>query len=245
MKFLLLLGMVFIFTACGSPSIATPAPTPEAINVTYPASLPKWTDSLAQCAAARPLVALYVDQTNRWTGELSKNEVALEYTQPINDTSGFYLTQLGWEQLVVVVNQANPLTSLSADQLIDIFSGQTSSWAITSSQPIQVWIFPDGNPLRIIFDQAVMQARSITAEAMLAPDPIAMLEAVSGNAYSIGYLPASWITKNNPGISAKVKTIQLDNILSSELHQPVIAISQGEPSGLLRELLACLASGAP
>jgi DNA-binding transcriptional LysR family regulator len=245
MKHLLLLGMVFILAACGSPAVATPAPTPEAIRITYPASLQKWMDNLGKCADDYPQIALYVNQANQWTGDLSKDEVALEFTQLTTGFSGFYLSQLGWEQLVVVVNQENSLSNLSSNQLLAIFSGQTSKWPADPSQPIQVWVMTEGDPLRSIFDLIVMRGRSVSSEAMLAPDSVAMLEAVAGNANSIGYLPASWLTSDDSEFSGKVKIVQLEDSLTSHLHQPIIAVTQKEPVGLMREILVCLTSHAP
>jgi DNA-binding transcriptional LysR family regulator len=245
MKHLLMLGMAFILAACGSPAVATPAPTPEAIQITYPASLQKWMDNLAKCAADYPQLALYVNPADQWSGNLSKAEAILEFAQLNTETSGFYLTQLGWEQLVVVVNQENTLSKLSTSQLMAIFSGQTSRWPGASGQPVQIWVLPQGDSLRTIFDNIVMVGRSITGEAMLAPDTAAMLEAVSENANSIGYLPASWITAGDSDISGKVKIVQLEDSLVNELHQPVVAVTQKEPAGLMRQILVCLTSRAP
>jgi ABC-type phosphate transport system substrate-binding protein len=245
MKPLLLLGMVFILTACGSPATRTPASTPAAIQITYPTSLQKWMDNLAKCAANDPQVALYVNQANHWKSDLSSNEADLEFAQLNTPTSDFYLTQLGWEQLVVVVNQGNKLSKLSTPQLIAIFSGQTVKWPDASTQPIQVWELPDGDPLHAIFDRIVMQGKSVTSQAMLAPDSAAMLQAVVDDPDSIGYLPASWITSHDSELSGDVKIIQLEDSLASQLHQTVVAITRNEPVGPMREILVCLTSHTP
>jgi ABC-type phosphate transport system substrate-binding protein len=245
MKHWLLLGMAFILAACGSPAIATPAPTPEAIQITYPTSLQKWMDNLARCAADYPQVALYVNQANIWIGNLSQAEAALEFAQLNTETSDFYLTQLGWEQLVVVVNQENTLSKLPTDRLTAIFSGQTSKWLGASSLPIQVWVLPEGDPVRTLFDRIVMRGRSVSSEARLSPDAAAMLEAVANNANSIGYLPASWVNSGDSAVSGKVKIVQLEDSLASQLQQPIVAVTQNEPVGPMREILVCLTSHAP
>jgi hypothetical protein len=90
-----------------------------------------------------------------------------------------------------------------------------------------------------------MQEQPVTTAAMLAPDPGAMLETISENIGTIGYLPGSFLATVDPSIVSKVKIIQLEPILEAQLRQPVIAITQSEPTGLLRSLLVCLESTTP
>lgn len=245
MKQLLLFGLIVLLAACGSPEASTPAPTPEAIHVLYPAALKPWADKLAGCASANPMIALYFTQSPTLDTNIFADEVVLELGDPSQKGVTSYLSQVGWEQIVVVVNQGNDLSQLSTSKLQSIYSSQTSIWENGSGKPIQVWVLPNGDPTRTIFDHAVLPSRSLTSEAMLAPDPGAMLEAVSEDANAIGYLPVSVLTSNNQTLDGKVKIIRLDESLVEQLRQPVIAITQREPQGLLRELLVCLQTTAP
>jgi hypothetical protein len=245
MKHLLLLGLMLLLTACGVPEVSTPASTPEAIYVNYPASLKPWADKLAVCASTNPLIALYFAQAPTLDTNADMNEMVLELGEPSLVNKAPYLSQIGWEQLVVIVNLDNDLSELSTSRLQSIYSGQTSIWDNGSGQPIQVWVLPNGDPVRKYFDHAVLQSTTLTSEAMLAPDPEAMLEAISGNANAIGYLPGFLLSSSDPNLVAKVKTIKLDTSLDEILHQPVIAITQNEPEGMMRELLVCVQTAVP
>ena len=75
---------------------------------------------------------------------------------------------------------------------------------------------------------------------MLATDSVAMLEAVAGDPNAIGYLPVSVLSSGDPELVSKIKTIQLEQALEEDLLQPVIALTQNEPGGLMRELLVCV-----
>jgi hypothetical protein len=97
----------------------------------------------------------------------------------------------------------------------------------------------------MLFDRALLQSSTLTSEAMLAPDPQAMLEAISSDANAIGYLPESALTSSDPSFVAQVKVIQLEQSLQDILHPPVIAITQNEPEGLVRELLLCVQDATP
>ncbi len=245
MKRLLLFGMLLILSACGSAGVSTPAPTPQAINVIYPSALQPWADAITGCSSADPLVAVYFLPSGIVDPNVGPNDIVLQLGSPDLSGDGIYLSQVGWEQVVVVINSENPLSQLSKDELKSIFSGETTSFDLSSGQPFQVWVLPEEEPTRFIFDQVVMQNQLTSMEAMLAPDPGAMLEAVSQNSNAIGYLPGSFLTSGEPSFTSKLKVVQLESSLKDLLHQPVIAITQGEPEGLLRNLLVCLEAKSP
>jgi hypothetical protein len=240
MKHLLFLGLVLILTACGAPEASTPAPTPEAIQIIYPQALHPWVDKLANCATNIPQISLYFIESDALNTDIQVNTIALEFGQPNTISNNTYQSQVGWEQIVIVVNKENSLSKLSYEELKAIFSGQLSQSEIGTGLFNQVWVLPKGEPTRMLFDQVVIQKQPLTTDAMLAPDPGAMLEAISKNPDAVGYLPGSFLNTKDPSFSSKVKIVQLEPSLEAELRQPVIAITQAEPEGLLRNLLVCL-----
>jgi ABC-type phosphate transport system substrate-binding protein len=169
----------------------------------------------------------------------------LELGNPAQIDPSSFLSRLGFDKIAVIVNQDNNLSQLSINMLQSIYSGQLASWEINSSQPIAVWVLPDGDPVRADFDRVLMQSISLTSDAMLAPNPVAMLEAVAGDSNAIGYLPGSVLTLGDPKLVSKVKTIQLDETVEEDLKQPVIALTKNEPQGLLREILSCVENLSP
>ena len=240
MKYLLLFGLVILLCSCGTPEESTSAPTPEAIKIIYPPVLQAWADGLSSCASDNPQVALYFIQANKQGLVIHPNEIRMELGEPDSIYASAYVSQVGWEQIVVVVNKDNSLTQLSGDTLQIIFSGQVSTAENDPDQFFQVWVLPEGEPTRMLFDRAVLQTFSLTADAMLAPDTGAMLAAISQNGDAIGYLSESIL--NTSSNTSKVKIVQLEPSFEEQLHQPVVAVTQSEPSGSLRSLLVCLES---
>jgi len=245
MKQLLLFGLIFLLAACGTPELSTPAPTPEAIHVNYPAALKPWADQLARCATDHPLTGLYFNQYSKLETDIRENDIELVFGEPPQGLPPYSLTQIGWEQVVVITNIENETSQLSIGELQSIFSGQTSGWQNDSGELIQVWVLPLGDPTRTFFDRAVIPSQSLASEAMLAPDPAAMLEAISDESNTIGYLPHSILDSGDPTLVSAVNIIQLDDTLDEALRQPVIAITRSEPTGLMRELLVCLSAPTP
>ena len=240
MKQILFFVMLLLLTACSVPEERTPAPTPEAIHIIFPTTLKPWADYFAGCANNNSLSALYFNQSPKSETNIDKNEVVLELGESSQINEALYLSQVGWEQIDVIVNKDNELSQIPIGKLQSIYSGQTSSWENGIGQLIKVWVLPNGDPVRMYFDRAALQSSSLTSEARLAPDTEAMLEAISSDANAIGYLPISILSSSDPSLVDKVKILQLDTALQEELNQPVIAITQGEPEGLIRELLVCV-----
>ncbi len=245
MNRLFLLGLVALLISCGAPELSTPAPTPEAIQVIFPSALKSWADKFSRCASNNPLVGLYFFQSPSADKFFDSNNLVLELGEPLQIEEDSYLSQIGWDQIDVIINQDNNISQLTTNELQGIFSGLTSIWATDNSQPIQVWVLPDDDTVRKYFDHAVLQSHPLTSEAKLAPDSDAMLQAVSNDTNAIGYLPESIISSSDPAVVSKVKIIQVDTSLQDEFSQPVIAITQNEPEGLMRELLVCVQSSIP
>jgi hypothetical protein len=242
---LVLSSLILLLAACGAPSIATSAPTPQAIDLTFPADLQPWADKLSVCASNNPLIALYFNPSTPSEGGSLPNDIVLELGQPAQGNNSTYLSQVGRDKIDVIVNRENPVLQLSTGELRSIFSGQQTTWNNASAQPIQVWVLPEGDPVREIFDQATLQTLPLSFDAMLAPDPTAMLEAISQDVNSIGYLPASFLYSTGSVDPGVVQIVELDQSLESAFDQPVVALTAGEPQGLLRSLLICLESNTP
>ncbi len=236
--------LLFLLSACGIPESATPAPTLQAINLVFPVALQPWADKLGVCASGNPGVGLYFMPSESSQSSLQSNDIALTLGEPSTHNGSIAYSQVGWEQVVVIANRENNIAQLTLAELRSIFSGQMATWDFGAKQPIQVWLFADGDPVRIVFDNTVMTGHSITTEAMLAPDQGAMLEAIANHVSAIGYTTESYLATAAKAESAKVKILPLADAPEG-FHQPVVAITAGEPQGLVRDLLVCLQDNNP
>jgi hypothetical protein len=237
---LFFLFLAAMLPACKAPAVASPAPTLQAVQVYYPASLQPWADQLTGCASSLPQLGLYLMPSASPSRALHPNDVILQMGNPGGNTDGEYLVQVGWEQLVVIVNSSNPLLQLSDEELQQVFSGQLTHWEGKPAKAIQVWVLPENEPSRMIFDAIVDENQPLAPNTKVAPDPLAVLEAVSADETAIGYLPQSFLSAGSRSAGEKVKILQLSNTLEKELRQPVLAASQKEISGTVRDLLVCL-----
>lgn len=163
--------------------------------------------------------------------------------------SGFsYL--LGYEDLLVVVNNANPLTQLTHQQLQKIFNGEYPTWAdfiadcpqcgslVESADmgqgQIQTWVYSEDSSLQqAINDYLFVRQQLVTS--YLAPSSQAMQEALQINPAAIGFLPSHWL-------DSSLKAVTITDTDLQDLQLPIIAISPTEPDETIKSFFLCIQS---
>jgi phosphate transport system substrate-binding protein len=184
------------------------------------------------CAWENQHISLLAEELPAQALDLQKADLVIRLGEPRSMPA--FSAPLGWDDLVLVVHPANPLTVINSGQIRQIFTGNVQQW-IDSEETIQVWDYPAGNELQEIFHSALSVGEARYSLAHLAPNPAAMLEAIGGDPTAIGYIPRSWL-------SPAVKEVTIEGQISESLHQPVLALADKEPGGAVRDFLACLQS---
>jgi hypothetical protein len=153
--------------------------------------------------------------------------IAIRIGQPLELTSPAY--QIGSEDILVIVNLQNPVGALTADQVRALFTGQITNWqAINNTNAsVQVWVFASGEDIQDVFEKAIQGESPVTPNARLASSPDEMSQAVANDVNAVGILTRHWKAGNVSEVYS------LANI-------PVLAISAGEPQGIVQGILACL-----
>lgn len=127
--------------------------------------------------------------------------------------------QIGEEEILIVANRESPLRNLSLEEAQALFAGENAS--------MQVWGYASEAEMQILFDQLVMKGRSVTSFARMASNPGEMSAALNSESNSIGILSKRWMNGN------------LREVYSAGI-VPVLAITQDEPQGAVRNLISCL-----
>jgi hypothetical protein len=207
MKRPVLFLFLFILSAC-IPS--TPPATPEITPVYSTAAAQPWLSELYNCAGTASVIERVDDPTNAAIG--------LRIGEPETLSSPAY--QIDTEEILVVTQRQSPVQNLSLEQARALFAGQ-------GDPSLQVWVYSSGEDIQEIFDQLVMQGRSITPLARLAVDPQQMSDTLVNEPNTMGILPRHWKAGDSREILS-VGTV------------PVLAITPDEPQGVVKQLIACL-----
>ncbi len=230
------LAALLLASACSVAPIEAPVqPTAQAVVVSITPAAAGWGRSIRDCAAAHPEAGLFLIETPAPALDPMKADLLIRLGEP--GQAEWYAAQIGQEEITMIAHPDLAGIHISAANLAGLMSGEITNWNRLQGpdQGVQVWTYPKGDELRQALDAAVKT--KVTADANLAPDPQAMLDAVSQNPGAIGYAPASWL-KDQP--ETAVQRLDVDPELSAALHLPVLALSAAEPQGLPRALLICM-----
>lgn len=237
--FLVLCLLLVFLPTCAPLPTATPPPTPQALFVQRPLILQGWDARLYACAVDFPQIALFIAEQApepSLTGSLS---LELHYGAPNQSNENTYI--LGYEDLLLAANISFPANELTLPQLQEIYHGQTaSSQAIAPTDqdfPLQAWTYPNGELARQVFDKAVLHEPS---QALIAPSPQAMLEALADQAGAVGYLPASAFSLADETQKAQIKELELKEVPADIFRKPILFLLPAELSDLLNAFLQCL-----
>ena len=128
--------------------------------------------------------------------------------------------QIDEEEILIVTHRESPVQNLSLEEARVLFSGQ-------ADPSVQVWAYASGEDVQVLFEQLVMNGRSVTSLARLAVSPQHMSDMLNAESNSVGVLPRHWKTGNTR------------EVFSAGM-APVLAITKENPDGAVRELVACL-----
>lgn len=199
--------LLFAFlTSCTTPTPTTPA---ETITAYATASAQPWMDELFACANQQKILI-------KVTAE--NPDIFLRIGEPEALVSPAY--QIGEEEILVMVNRESPIQNLTLPEVQGLFAGQGDA---------AVWVYASGVDSQWVFDQAVMEGRSVTSFARVGASPQEMSDTLNSDPSAIGILPKHWAAGN-------LRAVYSVGVF------PVLAITNGEPQGAARTVLGCLHS---
>jgi hypothetical protein len=192
----------------------TPATAPisetQIINVyTTPATQP-WLADVFTCVPNGTVINVASDPASA--------DISLRLGEPDLLTAHAY--QIDTEEILVVTPRQSLVQNLTVDEVRELFAGQ-------GDPSVQVWVYAAGEDVQKVFEQAVMQGRSVSSSARLATSPQQMSDTLNNVPNTVGILPRHW----KVGDSRFVYTIP---------DVPVLTLTDKEPQGAMQAVIACL-----
>ena len=210
MKFKLCLGCMLVFIIASCAPTATPIPETRIVSVYNTPVTQPWLTEVYACAPAGTIISV--------TSDPFEAEISLRLGEPdILTTPAF---QIDAEDILVVTHRQSPVQNMTVEAVRELFAGQ-------GDPSVQVWVYALGEDVQRVFDQAVMEGRSVTSLARLATSPQHMSDTLNNQPNTVGILPRRW----KAGDSRFVYTIP---------EVPVLAIVNEEPRGEIQAIIACL-----
>ncbi|MEK7813492.1 MAG: phosphate ABC transporter substrate-binding protein [Candidatus Desantisbacteria bacterium] len=148
------------------------------------------------------------------------------------------------DAIVVIVNPANKVDSLSLQQIQDIFSGKLNNWGQLGGEKgekksITVVSREEGSGTRDSFHDLVLKGVQLSPHALIQNSTGAVRLMIESDTSAIGYITHGVVTP-------EVKTIAIDGISPSpqNIHdgkynivRPIFLLIKGEPVGSAKEFI--------
>ena len=191
-------------------STSTPRATPQVVTVYSTSAAQPWLDPLYACVGAPAVIARVDDSASA--------DIILRVGEPEFLASPAY--QIDTEQILIVTHRQSPVQNLTLEEARALFAGQ-------GDPSVQVWVYTSEEDVQTVFNQFVMEGRSVTPVASLAVNPQQMSDTLVNEPDAVGILPRHW----KAGDAREVFSVAT---------VPVLAMTKSEPQGVIAELIACL-----
>ena len=220
---LMLVLLVALVTACGT-EVPAPVDEHEVIGLQITPAAQPAASAVQACAAEIDTVIFRI--VVRYPSETDSG-LLIRLGEP-TEGAGF-MAQIAMEQLGVVLHPDNPAGSLATEEIRGVFSGRTANWADLGGDdfPVKAWVPLAGGEVRQAFEDEVMSGLPLAADAGLAPDAAAVVQAVTADPGAVGVIPAAW---PHEGVRMILPGVRL----------PVLVVMDAEPEGPSAALVACL-----
>jgi hypothetical protein len=197
----------FLIVSC---TTSTPLSTPQVVSIYSTSAAESWLTELYACTDSTTVLSR-VDDPNA-------AEIALQIGEP--ELLSSYAYQIDDEEILIVTNRVSPIQNLTLEQAQALFMG-------SGDPSMQVWVYASEADVQKVFDQFVMEGRSVTSSALVAVNPQQMSDTLVNESNSVGILPRHW----KVGDAREVFSVAV---------VPVLALTNSEPQGVVKELIGCL-----
>lgn len=207
---------IFIFLLSSlflfSCSTAAPSVTPQLVTVYSTSAAQLWLPQLYECAGTSSVISRVDDP--------GAADIVLRIGEPAFLASPAY--QIDQEEIWIVAHRESAIPTLDLEAVQTLFAGQ-------GEPSFQAWVYASEEDIQEVFYQYVMKGRNVASSARVAVSPQHMLNVLESERQAIGILPLTWSMKmTGSGGVYRVATV------------PVLTITNSEPQGVIKELIACL-----
>ena len=209
MPFFLLSSLILFSCSTSTPQVSL---TPQIVTVYSTSAAQPWLREMYVCAGFATVISRVDDS--------SSADIFLRVGEPKFLASPAY--QIDTEEILLVTHRQSPVQNLTLEEARALFAGQ-------GDPSVQVWVYAPEEDVQGVFDQFIMEGRTITSSARLAVNPQRMSDTLVNESNAVGILPRHWKVGDVRDVFS-VATV------------PVLTITANEPQGVIKELIACLQS---
>lgn len=161
--------------------------------------------------------------------------------------------KVGFDGIAVVVNPANPVKTLTVQQLADIFTAKITDWKDVGGTPGKITLLSRevNSGTHVYFKEHVLNngdakgTVEFAPSAMMMPSSQAIADEVAQNTGAIGYYGMGYISAKqkalpiSAGEGKEPVPPTLENVLSNKypISRPLFMYTKGEPAGGVKQFI--------
>ncbi len=158
-----------------------------------------------------------------------------------NEKDGLNEYVIGRDGIIIAVNNDNPISNLTSEQIRNLFSGEVTNWNQIggSDEEVHVVVRESGSGTLQSFQDIIMGSTKIRKDAIVQSSTEAVKQAVKQDPGAIGFISLA-------NMDNSVKAITVNGITPSEqsvadgsylLQRPFELLIKGEPTGISKDFL--------
>lgn len=158
-------------------------------------------------------------------------------------------TNVALDGIAIVVNPTNPMTEISPEQLMQIYTGKASNWKGINGQYAKILILSreTSSGTYVFFQEHVLQRQDYSPSVRLMPATSAIIEAVASDKSAIGYVGLGYAVAAKDRV--KVLPVKADGAAAMEpteesvrsgkywIARPLHCYTNGKPKGAVKAFL--------
>ena len=169
-------------------------------------------------------------------------DIALVSREMSGEEKGeFAFTLLARDGIAMVVNEENPVSRLTLEQLRAIFAGKALAWEEVGGGKgdIQVISREEGSGSREAFEGLVMEGEEVTSAAVVMPTSEAVVQYVAQEPSAIGYASLAALAPGTKALALQGVSPDLQTVSRGEypLIRPLLLVTKKNPADEVRSFI--------
>jgi phosphate transport system substrate-binding protein len=188
----------------------------------------------------------YIAMSSR---NIKEKEISLAKQKGVNPDE----IKVALDGLAVVVNNNNPITKLTIDQLAQIFTGKITNWKEAGGQDYRIVLLSRevNSGTHVYFKEHILRKNDPNSQEEFAPGALmlsssqAIADEVAQNPSAIGYYGMGYISNKQKAImiakdeKSEYEAPSIENVINGKypVSRPLFIYTNGEPQGLVKKFI--------
>jgi len=148
---------------------------------------------------------------------------------------------IAMDGIVVIVNDANPISKLSKQQVLDIYTGKITNWSQVGGKDEKIVVVSRDSASGTFeaFGELALKGAKVVNTALMQASNQGVATTVAKTSGAIGYVGIGYISPSVKGIPIDGVTASVKTVLNGKYpySRPLFMYTNGEPQGEVKEFI--------